>query len=224
MGSSSSSGPGIKSAQANATSPGLLPNRSDSGTGIGRAGDDQLSLIAGATEGIRIYDSSVHIFHNVDVSGNITVDGIVGIGTDNPLSKFHVDGESGTPSTDNAIMHVRNSDTNIGFQMGAANSYGWIRAVDVLVTTNNVDLILQPSGTDANVGIGKNNPSSTLDINGDLNVDGSIFQNGTELGKNLSTLPTSNSDGNNGDYILQDNSIYFKANGSWRMWETASVF
>ena len=36
----------------------------------------------------------------------------------------------------------------------------------------------------SNVGIGKNNPSKTLDINGDIHVNGSIFQNNNLTTKN----------------------------------------
>jgi len=46
---------------ASDTAPNLYPNGEDSNTGMGRAGDDQLSLIAGGVEGIRI----------TEVAGNI---------------------------------------------------------------------------------------------------------------------------------------------------------
>ena len=50
---------GINSiATASATVPPLLPNKNDQDTGIGAAGADQLSLIAGGVEGIRIEEAS----------------------------------------------------------------------------------------------------------------------------------------------------------------------
>lgn len=48
------SGSGIRNTPPSSTTPNILPYIDDSNTGIGRAGEDLLSLIAGGTEGIRI--------------------------------------------------------------------------------------------------------------------------------------------------------------------------
>ena len=54
---------------ATATSPNILPNVSDADTGIGRAAADQLSLIAGGVEGIRIAkDDSLDVVY-VGING-----------------------------------------------------------------------------------------------------------------------------------------------------------
>ena len=96
----------------------------------------------------------------IDSNGN------VGIGTATPSSLLEINGLSGTPLTLNSLMTLRNSTSNIGFQMGATTDYGWIRAVDVGVSQNNINLILQPSGTNANVGIGTVSPKSKLHVVG----------------------------------------------------------
>ncbi|MDD4984689.1 MAG: hypothetical protein PHQ43_02695, partial [Dehalococcoidales bacterium] len=60
--------------------------------------------------------------------------GNVGIGSTSPGSLLYVNGSSGTPSTANSLMTLRDSNTNIGFQMGATTGYGWIRSADILQT------------------------------------------------------------------------------------------
>lgn len=68
--------------------------------------------------------------------------------------------ESGIPSTANSLLNIRDTASNIGFQMGASADGGWIRAVDVLVSVN-ADLILQPNGTKTIAG-------GDLDVGGDV--------------------------------------------------------
>ena len=50
--------PGILHTNPSATQPNFIPNVSDNNTGIGRAAADQLSLIAGGVEGIRITEDT----------------------------------------------------------------------------------------------------------------------------------------------------------------------
>ncbi len=49
---------GLKNTIPTATVPNILPNRTDANTGIGRAANDQLSLIAGGIEGLRISEAN----------------------------------------------------------------------------------------------------------------------------------------------------------------------
>ncbi len=61
-------------------------------------------------------------------------------------NRAFIEAVSGIPGTANALLNLRDTTSNIGFQMGANSSYGWIRAVDVGVSVN-ADLMLQPDGT-----------------------------------------------------------------------------
>lgn len=54
----SGSGPYLLNAAASGTSPNLVPARDDTNTGIGQAGDDQLSLIAGGVEMARMVEGT----------------------------------------------------------------------------------------------------------------------------------------------------------------------
>jgi len=74
-------------------------------------------------------DKAMNISSVLYVNGS---SGNVGIGTSSPSSKFYVDGVSGSPSTANALITLRDSDSNAGFQIGATTDYGWIRSADVL--------------------------------------------------------------------------------------------
>src|SRR3989338_3466595 len=135
-------------------------------TGIGTTGADMHFLVGsnGGTEAMTILNS-----------------GNVGIGTTGPQSKFHVDGASGTPSTANSLMILRDSTSNIGFQMGATTGRGWIRSADVGVAyltygilnlgNNYVSLgdganenQLYLDTTTGNVGIGTTGPDRKLDV------------------------------------------------------------
>jgi hypothetical protein len=73
---SSQLGAAILNETPTSTNPTVIPERTDTDTGMGRASGNQLSLITGGTEAIRI-DSSQK----------------VGIGTGSPEAKLHVDGD-----------------------------------------------------------------------------------------------------------------------------------
>ena len=62
---------GLANVVASATVPSFVPDSGDNDTGIGQAGDDQLSLIAGGVEGIRVSNDSGII--NVDITGNLNL-------------------------------------------------------------------------------------------------------------------------------------------------------
>ena len=115
----------------------------------------------------QISAGSAYIINDIEVAtGDLLVaNGSVGIGTSIPSSKLHVDGISGTPATANALMNLRDTASNIGFQMGATSGYGWIRAVNVGVSVTS-DLVLQPNNlTNVNrVGIGVTSPIAKLHI------------------------------------------------------------
>ncbi len=68
FGVDSSLKPVFRYANSTATTPNIIPNAADINTGIGSAAVDQLSLIAGGVEGIRITEIGGAI--NVDITGD----------------------------------------------------------------------------------------------------------------------------------------------------------
>ena len=125
--------------------------------GVGATGD-ALSLFAGSAERI-----------------TVASDGDVGIGTNSPLYRFHVN--SGTTntvaefeSTDTvAYIAVSDSDTSSGTQvaLGAVGDALRLRA------GNSNHLAITSSG---NVGIGTTSPSTKLDVNGSLSKSSGSFR------------------------------------------------
>ena len=104
---------------------------------------------------------------DVNVTGNITADYVfantaIGIGTTTPNGKFQVDGASGSVGTVNALMTLRDTTSNIGFQMGATTDYGWIRSVDVLVSHLTYG-VLKLGNNFVSLGDGNNNDQLYLD-------------------------------------------------------------
>lgn len=116
-----SAGPGFVNEAASATNPTLLPDTSDVDTGIGQAGADLLSLIAGATEGMRLSTSLVLVNEG---SGDIDFK-IKSVNID-PI--FHVDAAFdsvgiGAAAVSGAILNVSKTFTDItnvraGIQLG----------------------------------------------------------------------------------------------------------
>ncbi len=64
-------GGALKNTNTTATAPGVLPNKNDSDTGIGSNGSDQLSLIAGAWEGVRVVETTPESY--VTINGDLRV-------------------------------------------------------------------------------------------------------------------------------------------------------
>ena len=121
-----------------------------------------------------------------------------GVGTSSPASLFHLDGVSGSPSTARSLFTIRNSASNIGFQIGAESTQGWIRAVHVLVNHTRWGIlglgdnfVTLGSGGDPQqvymdtenkrVGFGTTTPDEKVDVNG--NVKASGYKSGTETGQ-----------------------------------------
>ncbi len=113
--------------------------------------------------------------------------GNVGIGTNNPLDKFEIyNGDARlikTTLTDGAYFSVQNQDFSklleIGFNddsLDNGSSY---------VASSNNDLVLRAGFADririkstGNIGIGMTNPAYDLDVSGDINFSGILYQNG----------------------------------------------
>jgi len=109
-----------------ATVPSLIPNQSDLNTGIGRAGGDLLSLVAGGVEGIRINGTS-GVSASIDLKGLTNITGSVqvtgSIYTSNSGSIFT------GPSLDGAMLGALNVT---GYGSSGARVGGlWLRSNSV---------------------------------------------------------------------------------------------
>ena len=73
-------------------------------------------------------------------------------------------GPSGTPSTANSLMVLRDTTSNIGFQMGATSGRGWIRSVDVGVSFASYGILNLGNGY-ISLGSGANESQLYIDTN-----------------------------------------------------------
>ncbi len=138
---------------------------------------DTKALLAGSSE----QDFSVK---NLTVNGNFGIDGLVGIGTNQPKAKLHIVHKNEDANGECLILGPRNqSNLRLGYNL----DYTWIQS------HMSKPLAINPRGN--NVGIGTREPEEQLHINKNLKVEGKIY--GDLQGKMYS---------NNGKYclILQD--------------------
>ena len=138
-------------------------------------GTNGLSLVAGNTGGdVRFYTNGTSDSNErmvVNSSGN------VGIGITNPTSKLHIQADTNEQEDETGEhgLKISTGVSNQTLMMGydGTDDLSYINSENSLQVT---PLGLQTRG--GNVGIGKINPSYTLDISGNVNFTGSIFQNG----------------------------------------------
>jgi len=110
----------------------------------------------------------------------ITGNGNVGIGTDNPVGALHAYGLQTSPSlnADTGIFTVHSGST-VQLVMGAqaASPYTfWMQTKKDNNIGNSYPLALNPLG--GNVGIGTDIPGHKLDVTGDINFTGDLYQDG----------------------------------------------
>ena len=108
----------------------------------------------------------------------------VGIGTDSPTQRLHVDsGVSGDPATSgntqpNGTFRLRGADNSVldvGERAGATGTW-WLQSTDKTDHSFNYPLVLNPRG--GNVGIGMLGPSYKLDVSGSFRSTGKAVVNG----------------------------------------------
>ena len=142
LGSTSSGGALLNQVNSSAIFPSLVPDRDDLNTGTGRAAADQLSLIAGGVEGIRILEANSKIY---TVIGGAEADQETDGDTDGTTT-ITSDGATG----DNFSSTCATGDMLFIYGGTTAADYGPYRIVTV---TDNDNLVLDraPSGTNSDV-------------------------------------------------------------------------
>ena len=109
-------------------------------------------------------------------------DGKFGVGTNNPLRTLHL--ESSSPilrlsdSDVSSNIEITNSNGNLNFD---SDSQGSGTGGTFTFTTGGTTEIVR-FGASGNVGIGTNNPSETLDVNGNARFRGAIYDNNNVVG------------------------------------------
>ena len=152
-------------------------------------------IIFSLTENSNIYGQ--------DTTLTVTSDGKVGIGTTDPKTDLDIRGSNPDES---AGMQLSNSDEshwlyfNSGKQSNPSSIIMWQEGDPLLfgsaLTSFNE---LMRFSTNGNIGIGLNNPSYKLDVAGDINFTGTLYQNGSPF----------SSGGGSSLWSLNGNKIYY---------------
>ena len=178
-------------------------------------GDDGVGVVAGGTAGQVLAkidatdfntewkdDSGGKFVDGTDTLDAVYMDGNVGIGTETPSHKLHVEGSLrfnynaggsgvlGYSNAGNLIMSLTRQNTPVNASVGLS-SFGDIGfASNVkggVPETTNYDLIIKESG---NVGIGTTTPSEKLEVNGNAKADSFLIDGGKAIKTDVVGEPT----------------------------------
>ncbi|MGD1843949.1 MAG: hypothetical protein ACFB10_00975 [Salibacteraceae bacterium] len=138
---------------------------------MSRQSTDRLLVIGNSTNAVSRSNALVMLKNgNTVFSGEIRTEtnlyvpnGVAGVGTDNPLATFEV--RSAAPADANTAQLRIGTDAGDKMLIGRTSTYGFVQSHD------SEPFAINPLGN--NVGIGNQGPSSTLDVKGDIEVDGS---------------------------------------------------
>ncbi len=112
-------------------------------------------------------NSTLSIDGEIDISGNrffVGTNGKIGVGTNNPFTRFQVRGIGGNDEIMRITDYDEESELRIYGTGGVTKLQSWYYSGQVENGYQAGTLILNPSG--GNIGIGTNNPVSTLQVNG----------------------------------------------------------
>ncbi len=152
----------------------------DGSVGIGTPNPAGKLQVSG---GNAIFDGNVGVgtpnpLAKLEVAGNAVVDGNVGIGTSNPTSPLHIARDSETVVLRIAIQDTNPQNPKMWFlgNDGALGKFGLIDG-----SYPNYRWIVDSNG---NVGIGTTNPSTKLQVEGDVVISGRLATSGIGFASN----------------------------------------
>jgi hypothetical protein len=162
------------------------------GTNYTIAGTSQLLSVPYALYSKTAENGSLWLRNNPNIYFNT---GRVGIGTSDPATYIHGHGSPIASRGQLSLSSPVGQDIFLSFyEANTFKSYLWYNIADQDLRLQNVtsgDLNLNPYG--GNVGISTNTPGYTLDVSGDINYTGTLYQNGSPFAAswaNISSKPT----------------------------------
>ena len=199
---------------ASATNPVILPVSTDDNTGIGSAGVDQLSLIAGGVEGLRIDTSAFGGNTRVIVSP-----GDVGVST----GLYFGDGDTGFYESVDDTFYFQSAGATKWLFGGNIQGYA-SDSPAIMGSSANPNIV--PNKNDLNTGIGQ--PAKRQDILSliaggveGLRIDTSVFGGNTRVIVSPGEVGVSTGlwfgDGDTGIYEVSDDTLGFNFAGAKRM-------
>lgn len=171
-------------------------------------------------------NAEINLSTPLSVKGNVTVDGKIGVGTENPQAKLNVVdntthtqaifGQGSTYSNDNSQIMVGCPTIAQSLIVGYNHTehYAHLRRYGDYMGSQSLNIALE-----GKIGIGVTNPGAKLEVNGDVKLSSSsnkILLNTVQIMTGNAAPPTDNAP--NGSIYLSTGGggrMYVRQNGSW---------